>query len=87
MLKITRKVHGGKDLTVYLNEQEISIPVITEQVVEPKKLYDDEGNLVETIEPKEKLFKVVVVFTINQFHVDYLISETECDNLVKQLTK
>lgn len=87
MLKITRKVHGGKELVVYLNEKEISIPVITEQVQEPKNLYDENGDLVETIEPKEKLFKVVVVFTANQFHVDYLVSETECDNLVKQLTK
>lgn len=81
---ITRKVHGGKELTVHLNTEEISIPVITEQVVEPKNLYDEDGNLVETVEPTEKLFKVVVVFKQNGYHVDYLVSEDTVKDLLKQ---
>ena len=80
---ITRKIHGGKELTVHLNTEEISIPVITEQVVEPKNLYNEDGNLVETVEPTEKLFKVVVVFKQNGYHVDYLVSEDTVKDLLK----
>ena len=85
MLKITRKIHGGKSLTTYLNPEEVSIPVISEQDQEPKKLYDEEGNVVETIEPTEKLFKVVVVFKTNGYHVDYLVNEETLDDLLKNL--
>ena len=87
MLKIARKIHGGKIVTTFLNTDEISVPVISEQVSEPIELYDIDGNLVETKEPTEKWFKVVVIFKQNGFHKDYFVTETECDKIVAALEK
>ena len=87
MLKIVRKIHGGDLLNVYLNKEEVSIPVITEQHQEPIRLYDEDGNLVSETKPTEKLFKIVVVFKANGYHVDYLVDEKCAEDLAEELSK
>lgn len=88
LAKITRKIHGSdKLLTTYLNTEEVSIPVISEQENAPIELFDAEGNLVETKEPTEKWYRVVVVFKTNGYHKDYIVTEQTATELVETLNK
>lgn len=88
LAKITRKIHGSdKLLTTYLNTEEVSIPVISEQENKPVELFDAEGNLVETKEPTEKWYRVVVVFKTNGYHKDYIVTEQTATELIDTLNK
>ena len=88
LAKITRKIHGSEELlTTYLNTEEVSIPVISEQESHPVNLYDEEGNLVETKAPTEKWYRVVVVFKVNGYHKDYIVTEKTATELIETLNK
>ena len=77
--KITHN-NNGDTRVAYVNVEEIVS--LGERHQEPTPLYDECGNLVETRQPTEKKFVVVLK---NGFK--YNIDQTEFDRLVKELVK
>lgn len=77
---ITRINHNGENKEMLINTDHL-ISVI-ELTQEPTYLYDSEGNVVETREPNEKLYKVLMLGGVHA-----KISETEYNNLVAKIVK
>lgn len=77
---ITRINHNGENKEMLINTDHlISVVELTQ---EPTYLYDSEGNVAETREPNEKLYKVLMLGGVSA-----KISETEYNNLVANITK
>ena len=79
-IEITRKNQKGEEKVNLVREEEITD--IIELTIEPTNYYDEDGNLVKTEEPTERLFKVFL-----KSGRTLKITEDTYNALVKKLTK
>lgn len=63
-----------------------NIAFIGEKHQAPSYLYDENGNVAQTIEPTEKVYELVIILD-NGFHKALVIGQGTYDELVKELTK
>ena len=79
-IKITRRNQNGEEKENLIDTSKIN--AIVEKTQEQQNLYDEDGNLVKTEKPTERLFVVLLAGGVN-----LTINEDTYNELVKKLTK